>query len=353
LYDADNAGTNAALRGLDLVLEADLEVRIVPLPDGADPDSFVRQFGGEAFRNFVKEHEQDFVTFIVGVARRRGQLGTPEGVLETVRDVLSSIARIPSPIKQDGYIRIAADELDIPEVQLRPEMQKVLERREKSRRVEERASRRVEERSRGAERQRDRAAQDALADYMMPEYTEEPPPLRPSAPPSPIVPLPEKKLVELMLAHGDRMVELILSNMGLAEFTEGPSLQVVEQLVAMYEAGAVSREPFLQGTHGPAVQTFVADVLMLEKERVSGNWRQMHQIEVPEIDEDPKKSAISSMRLLRMHRIDEAAKRLRRQTARARQDQDTQAELRYAQEAVQLQRELQRVKSGAFPNIDA
>src|SRR5690606_14406171 len=75
LYDADAAGVGAALKGVEAVLRAGLAVAAVTLPEGADPDSLVRQFGAEggaAFRHYLREQRQDFVMFIAGQARREG-----------------------------------------------------------------------------------------------------------------------------------------------------------------------------------------------------------------------------------------------------------------------------------------
>ncbi|NNF57450.1 MAG: DNA primase, partial [Rhodothermaceae bacterium] len=83
LYDADNAGVNAALKGIETVLAGGLAVYAVTLPDGADPDSFVQRFGAEAFRTLLREERQDFVGFIVQHARRLGGLDTPEGKAKT------------------------------------------------------------------------------------------------------------------------------------------------------------------------------------------------------------------------------------------------------------------------------
>ncbi len=300
LYDADNAGTNAALRGINLVLAEDLEVYIVPLPDGSDPDSFVQQFGGDAFRNFVEKHRQDFIQFKHDVARRNGDMDTPAGELRTVQSILTSIAQIPNPIKQDAYLRQAGSELGIPDVRLRPEMDKILRTRRKE---QQRQSRREA-----------RRAQPVSPPVAPPELE----PAQEALPPAQPAPPPEKKLIQLMLNHGDPMVELVLGHMGFDEFTAGIPRRTVEQLVEMYQQGSIRREAFLEGRFGGAAQQFVADVLV-QRHELSDNWNDRHNIEVPSLDADPKESAISAMTILKLARVDEAIAKQRRALYHAQQ----------------------------------
>lgn len=298
LYDADNAGTNAALRGIDLVLAQDLEVYIVPLPDGSDPDSFVQKFGGDAFRNFVEKHRQDFIQFKHDAARRSGHLDTPEGELRVVQSILTSIAQIPNPIKQDAYLRQASAELGIPDVRLRPEMEKILRtRRKEQHRQTRREARRVPPKA------APEAASEAAALPALPVK---------AAPP------PEKKLIQLMLNNGDSMVELVLGHMGFEEFTPGIPRQTVQHLVEMYQGGGVRREAFLEGRFGGPIQQFVADVLV-QRHELSDNWIDRHNIEVPNLDADPHESAVSAMTLLKLARVDEAIGKHRRALFHAQQ----------------------------------
>ena len=63
LYDGDNAGIKADLRGLDLVLEQDMNVKVVLLPDGEDPDSYLQKVGTEEFKKYIDEKADDFIFF--------------------------------------------------------------------------------------------------------------------------------------------------------------------------------------------------------------------------------------------------------------------------------------------------
>ncbi|HYE96618.1 MAG TPA: DNA primase [Rubricoccaceae bacterium] len=275
LYDADAAGINAALRALDLVLDAELGVYVVALPDGADPDSFVRRFGGDAFRAYLREHRQDFVAFYVGQARRRGDLDTAEGKDATAKAVLDRVARVGSPVLQEEYVRRASQELGVPDMALRPLLGQRL--RSTPRRMVEHPVSEIQHEE-----------QEAL----------EGPPSTDSARPE------EVALLRLMLTHGTPMVEHVLTRMGLEEFTEGTSRNTVGHLIAQYESGAVETEAFLAGRYGPGVQQLCAEALS-ERYALSENWGRVG-IRIPSLDEKPYAAATDAMRLLKLDRVNEA-----------------------------------------------
>ncbi|MCE7923589.1 MAG: DNA primase [Haliscomenobacteraceae bacterium CHB4] len=125
LYDGDPAGVKAALRGLDLALEQDLNVKICLLPDGHDPDSYVQQFGGEAFQTFVAGNAKDFILFktqlLIGETK-----GDPVKKAGLVKDIVASIAKIPDPIKRSVYLKECSALLEVDEKTLHSETNKLI-----------------------------------------------------------------------------------------------------------------------------------------------------------------------------------------------------------------------------------
>jgi DNA primase len=138
LYDGDPAGIKAALRGLDLALEQDLNVKICLLPDGHDPDSYVQAFGGDAFRAYMADHARDFILFKTDLLLEETK-GDPIRRAGLVKDIVSSIARIPDPIKRSVYLRECASLLSVEEGILVSEANKLITAGLKKR--EERAAR--------------------------------------------------------------------------------------------------------------------------------------------------------------------------------------------------------------------
>jgi DNA primase len=114
LYDGDPAGVKAALRGLDLALEQDLNVRIVLLPGDEDPDSYVQKHGGDAFKEYMNREAKDFVLFKARVLLEETK-NDPVKKSEVIRDIVTSIAKMPDPIKRSVYLKECAALLEVAE----------------------------------------------------------------------------------------------------------------------------------------------------------------------------------------------------------------------------------------------
>lgn len=107
LYDGDAAGIKAALRGIDLLLEDGMNVRVVLLPEGEDPDSFARKQNAEGFNRFIDEHEQDFIRFKTHLLL--DEVGEdPIRKAGLITNIVQSIALIPDNIKRSVYIQETA-----------------------------------------------------------------------------------------------------------------------------------------------------------------------------------------------------------------------------------------------------
>ncbi len=117
LYDGDNAGVKAALRGLDMAIEEGLNVKLALIPDKEDPDSYVRKVGAEGFRQFIAENKQDFILFKLQVSlKEAGNDSTKKSQL--VNEIAETIARIDKVedfTKQQDYIRQCSQLLKIDE----------------------------------------------------------------------------------------------------------------------------------------------------------------------------------------------------------------------------------------------
>ena len=107
LYDGDDAGIHAAQRGTDMFLQSGMNVRILLLPDGDDPDSFARKLSAEEFRSYVEEHQVDFIKFKTDLLME-GAKGDPVKLGGLINEVVTSIAVIPDEITRSLYIREAA-----------------------------------------------------------------------------------------------------------------------------------------------------------------------------------------------------------------------------------------------------
>jgi len=120
IYDGDNAGIKAALRGLDLALEEGLNVKLVLIPDGEDPDSYVNKTGTENFKKFVHENKKDFVLFQLEISLKDAANDSAKRsfAVNQVAETLSKINRAEDFIRRQDYIRQVAQILQVEEAGL-------------------------------------------------------------------------------------------------------------------------------------------------------------------------------------------------------------------------------------------
>ena len=141
LYDGDEAGIHAALRGTDMLLQEGMNIKVLVLPDGDDPDSFSRKHNAEEFRNYIQEHQTDFIQFKTDLMLRG--VTDPIKRSEAIGSIVKSISVIPDPIKRDTYLHDCASRLGVKEQTLinsmnqnireyREEKRKEMQRREES-----------------------------------------------------------------------------------------------------------------------------------------------------------------------------------------------------------------------------
>ncbi|NOY38590.1 MAG: DNA primase [Chlorobi bacterium] len=124
LYDGDEAGVKASLRGIDIILEEGMNVRIVLLPKGEDPDSFAKTHSSSELVRFINENEEDFISFKTKLLKKEAEKD-PVGRVHMVREVVSSIAVIPDNLTRSVYLKECSTLLDMEENILYAEVNKI------------------------------------------------------------------------------------------------------------------------------------------------------------------------------------------------------------------------------------
>lgn len=114
LYDGDEAGVKASLRSIDLILEEGLNVKVLLLPDGDDPDSYSRKTSATEFRNFLQEEEEDFIHFKTRLLLKDAQ-NDPVKRADLIREIVRTIAVIPESITRSVYIKECSSWLQVEE----------------------------------------------------------------------------------------------------------------------------------------------------------------------------------------------------------------------------------------------
>lgn len=153
IYDSDEAGIHAALRGTDMLLADGMDVKVLLLPENDDPDSFARKHTGEEFRQYVGDHATDFIRFKSGLLMREAE-GNPLKRSELASNILQSICVIPDEMKRATYVHDCAELMDMDERMMS---------RQCSRLRRDYVTKRKQEREREQQRQERGEAQNGIA----------------------------------------------------------------------------------------------------------------------------------------------------------------------------------------------
>ena len=135
LFDGDAAGIRASIRGIDLILEQGMSVKVVAFPDGEDPDSFAKKKSPEQLKSYLVEEAQDFIQFKTSLLLKDSK-NDPVERADLIRDIVASISKIPNNIQKEVYIQECARIMNISESVLFNELSQLIKRvaREQSKR---------------------------------------------------------------------------------------------------------------------------------------------------------------------------------------------------------------------------
>lgn len=323
LYDGDFAGVKAALRGLDLILEQDLNVKVVLLPEGEDPDSYLQKVGVDAFQEYITKEAQDFILFKTSLLLEEAA-NDPIKKSALIKDIVGSIARIPDPLKRAVYIKECSRVVEVSEQILVNETNKIVGQRLKKRRNKTNAS--------FSRRELSAPNQDPSFPSQEPFFsTEEPPfpleePFTESNPNSDQKPKPEssggdtfqeKDLARILITGGDKVFdaeegisvgEFILSNIEdvLDDFDHALYKKVVdESLKVLSEKGAISSNFFLN--HSDQAIAKLAVDCMSSPYEYSENWAEKFEIflqtqKMP--DENFQSDSLNGLLRFKLRKID-------------------------------------------------
>ena len=127
LYDGDAAGIHAALRGTDMLLAEGMNLRVLLLPDGDDPDSFARKHTASDFRKYIEEHQQDFIQFKTDLLLKNER--DPLKRAQAINSIVESISMVVNPILRDTYLHDCSQRIGIAEATLISQMNRIIRSR--------------------------------------------------------------------------------------------------------------------------------------------------------------------------------------------------------------------------------
>jgi len=128
IYDGDSAGIKASLRGIDLALAEEMNVRIIALPEGDDPDTFAKKHNSEEIEKYISEHEEDFIKFKIDLFAEEAK-NDPIKRAQLIKNIVKSISVIPDRILRGEYIRSTSKQLNVSEEALYSEVTKILRKK--------------------------------------------------------------------------------------------------------------------------------------------------------------------------------------------------------------------------------
>jgi len=137
LFDGDNAGIRASLRGIDMILEQGMQVKVCTFPDGEDPDSFAKAHDTHEIQDYLEENAKDFISYKAKLLSNSAK-DNPSEKAEVTRDIINSIAKIPDLIQQELYVKTCSEIMQVSEEVLFSTLAQI---KSKAEREQKRASR--------------------------------------------------------------------------------------------------------------------------------------------------------------------------------------------------------------------
>ncbi len=264
LFDGDAAGLKAAMRGIDLILEVGLNVKVVIFPDGEDPDSYSQKMGDEAFKSFLKENAKDFIRFKSDLLLEETKKD-PIRKAETIQDIVRSISKIPDPVKRAIYIKECSDILEIDEALLIAEQNKVILR---------------EKQSKGDITKRQ-------ANYLSESFNQAPEQIQKQYTPFEVAALQEKESIRLLLTYAELpladdklVIDYLLQELADTEFIHPVYAEILHDFVSHLKDGSILNESYFIKNGSEEVRKVIFS-LYTDRYELSENWEKKFEIYTP------------------------------------------------------------------------
>lgn len=292
IYDADNAGQAAMKRGIDIALAQGMEVQLLELPDGEDPDSFVKQFGKESFDELKNKEASDFVDFLLLKADEEGRLKNPVQLGKVISEILHAIASIKDSIQRQIYVQHLHQRTNQyrkgSDRELFTELERVMTQKQQE-----------DFRDRRREEFRESRIENARIDNEEIPIGEEPQDLSESTlrAPQQKKPQSEKELIRLMITYGRDMVEYICSFTNDKLFEDEELKVFYQDILERYK----NEEDITIQVYSGKAEPFprlVGDVLL---EQYSPSERHQEKVGLKyEKDKNPYRTAKSTIKTLEL-----------------------------------------------------
>ena len=311
LYDSDSAGVKATKRGIDVILQEDMNVRVAILPDSHDPDSYIQEVGATEFENFLENQSLDFILFQANQLKEDSRQD-PVRRAEHITEVIKSIALISDPIRRSLYVRECSDIFSIPERAVIESLNKALRQQLKEKQRDKLRQERIKRREEGA-------SGSDFGEAPLPTDTDIPLPgesVEQDLTPHDISYWQEKDLIRVILQHGHKRIEderafdIVITQLGdIIRSGLGHPLynRMMAECIALGEKDVDFGSKLSQHSD-PDIQNMAIELLTTEY-HLSKNWAEKHQIhlqmqKMPELNHEMDVTqAVQRMKIKKMQEV--------------------------------------------------
>ncbi len=262
LFDGDSAGIKASIRGIDILLEQDMNVRLVLFPEGADPDEYLNANGSQALQDYIANNEKDFILYRTSLLSAAAKTD-PIKKAELIQEILESIVKIPNAIKRSIYTGQCAQIMDVEEGVLVNELNKIFRKK------------------------LNKAQPNNFNNADVPEHFTEPSaedyPHIPSQAEATVIDETETEIARLLLEYANEIYEegvtvgrFIIENLDDVEWR----YKRCETIVNWYKQNPDTETKTLISTAEVDIKELITG-LITERYSLSENWVEMHKISIP------------------------------------------------------------------------
>ena len=275
LFDADTAGQKAALRSIEILLKKDFDVKLVTLPDGEDPDSFIHKFGVDEFNSKI-QNAQNFLEYQASQYELDGAFEDPVRQTSAIRELVKSAALVTDELKRQLFLRTIAKKFNLREKLLEKELDKFLSLNQQKEEVSIQRTKRI------------KVSDPSIntGDSSNIETANQ----------------IEKDLIELLLEGNREIIELILDHIHPDEIKNVKFRKVMEIVEECYNTGNTSPSEIIDKVTDDETKTFILS-LALTQDAISKKWDK--QYESGKVEMNPLQKTIDVVKKYRIARIDE------------------------------------------------
>ncbi|HNP19848.1 MAG TPA: DNA primase [Fulvivirga sp.] len=268
LFDGDAAGIRASLRGIDMILEAGMNVRVVVFPEGDDPDSYSRKLGTSAFKAYLSDNVVDFISFKTGLYAEESAKD-PLKKAQSIKEIVSTIAKIPDGIKRAIYIKESSKLLEMDESVLVAELNKIL----------------ISERRKGDKKRIEESTGEQMLEELIGEQEVK------EIDQNGLIKIQERESIRLLINYGFNEIEeeyklsdYLLEELEEVEFVTPVYLEIFEIFKKKLAGGEVIDSDYLLANGSKEIKNEVIG-LMTERWEISPNWKEKYHIHIPHENE--------------------------------------------------------------------